>query len=359
MAAPRRQRGLSLVEALMAFVVLCLGMVALAQLQARLQANAELARQRSQAMQLALEDMESLRAFTTVGSTSDAASFGAIASASRAIDNGWRLERRIDGEQGLALKSATVSVDWADRAGEAHRLSLPSLIAGTPPALSGALSARSGGPAPTLLRGRSIAIPIDALDLGNGTSMRTLGALTLVFDNTTGHITARCELTADASARAHPDPASCSALDALLLSGWVRFSLGVPPDALHADDSPLSLAIALVLRDSGSADPPRCSVETRAGAVAYHCAIATTGGAWSGRSSVVPQGWNIGSRASEHKVCRYAADRDGSGAIDTNAEHPSDYVHVEQTLMQQNFLVVRGDQPCPDRPDAQTVQHQP
>ena len=55
----------------------------------------------------------------------------------------------------------------------------------------------------------------------------------------------------------------------------------------------------------------------------------------------------IGSGNGDNRVCRYAADVDGSGAIDANIEHPSDYVDVTGPLLAQNFLVVRGDQSCP------------
>ena len=101
--------------------------------------------------------------------------------------------------------------------------------------------------------------------------------------------------------------------------------------------------------------------------VAYHCGVPSLQGAWSGRTTVVPQGWRIGTGEGEFKVCRYAADRDGSGAVDQNAEHPNEYHHVDRALMQQNFLVIPGPLPCPAAPagtppsqgDLSTVQHQP
>ena len=81
---------------------------------------------------------------------------------------------------------------------------------------------------------------------------------------------------------------------------------------------------------------------------------------------MVSSGWTIGSGSGDHRVCRYAADADGSGAIDANIEHPSDYVDVAGPLLAQNFLVVRGDQSCPVAADGDpliagngTVPHQP
>ncbi|MEO5881280.1 MAG: hypothetical protein ABIQ06_02600, partial [Caldimonas sp.] len=70
-------------------------------------------------------------------------------------------------------------------------------------------------------------------------------------------------------------------------------------------------------------------------------------GRWSGRSTLLPSGWTVGSGSGDHRVCRHVADSDGSGAIDANIEHPPDYVDVAGPLLAQNFLVVRGDQACP------------
>ena len=75
--------------------------------------------------------------------------------------------------------------------------------------------------------------------------------------------------------------------------------------------------------------------------VAYRCIVTPRAdGRWSGRSALVPAGWTIGGGSGEHRVCRYAADADGSGAIDANIEHPADYVDVAGALLAQNFLVV-------------------
>jgi len=124
--------------------------------------------------------------------------------------------------------------------------------------------------------------------------------------------------------------------------------------------------MSLVLTGTGSPETPICVTAPGERVVAYHCIIAPTAGRWSGRSALVPRDWTLGSAASDRKVCRYSADQDGSGAVDSNAEHPNEYKDVDRSLMQQNFLIVRGDQSCPVAirgdavfADLSTVQHQP
>jgi len=96
------------------------------------------------------------------------------------------------------------------------------------------------------------------------------------------------------------------------------------------------------------------------GSVADHSAIAAVQGVWSGRSTLVAQGWSIGTTASSYRMCRYSADQDGSGAVDQNAEHPDSYDHVDHALMEQNFLIVKGNETCPLSPSSvMTAQHQP
>lgn len=152
-------------------------------------------------------------------------------------------------------------------------------------------------------------------------------------------------------------------MSGMLLSGIVRVSLTVPPDASRPSDMSLPLDVKLALTGSPASEAPICVSDQQERAVAYHCVIA---GRWSGRSTLVPHGWTIGLTASDRKICRYSADQDASGAVDSNAEHPNEYKDVDRSLKQQNFLIVRGDQPCPVAAksdavfaDISTVQHQP
>ncbi len=418
---PHRQRGTTLLEALVAFLVVTLGMLSVARVQTQMRQHAELAQQRAEAMRLAQEEIESLRAFAVLAASTDAHSFDAIASGSHtvaarvgaAMPTAYLVTREIAASLAPRAKSASVTVSWVDRGGSTQKVALDSVIAGTDPAFGGALGlARTSAPARGGL-GRSVHIPLAAKDLGDGRSAFkpiSGGSTAFVFDNATGLVGGRCD---------HVDPAvltrslsfanlgTCTSVNARLLSGSVRFSSASPPDASHATDGPLALGISVSLAAGDYPTAPNCSAEpmktvsfvvtgnprieavpiaaTPAGYgvpawvesgdrfVAYHCLITPmASGQWSGRSLIVPSGWAIGSSATDHRVCRYTADLDASGAIDSNLEHPADYAHVGANLAHQNFLVVNGNEPCPagagaqfagnnagSETDAGTAPHQP
>lgn len=396
----RHQRGITLIDALLAFLVLAAGVLSVAKLQLHLQSHADLSRQRSEAMRIAQEDIESLRAFASLqadAAASGAASYGRIETVTTSVDrlNGaalntvFQLTRRIDDSSASRLKSATVSVAWSGRDGGLQQAVLNSAIAGENPALSGALTV-----APSLLASgggyaRSPRIPATAKHLGDGRSVLKpgiAGTVAYVFDPLSAQVTHRCTDVASTRTTAQLDASDlthCSELRGLWLSGTVRFSHTSPPAPQAANDLPLDMTVSVTLTGAADAASPVCSAEalktvqyrladglhresvpllampasvgvaewTELGErhVAYQCVVPVRGaaGRWSGRSQLVPLGWAIGTTAGTHQVCRYASDLDRSGAIDRNEEHPATYSAVDRTLQQQNFLVIRGDQTCP------------
>ena len=389
---PHRQCGTTLLEALVAFLVLSLGMLAIARVQTQLRLNADVARQRSEAVRLAQEDIESLRAFAVLASTPGLRSFDAIASASRDVDAGspeatttrYRVARQIDTASLPGAKNLRVTVDWTDRAGAAQQVALASVIAGTAPAFSGALGLARRSVWANGAFGRSVRIPLGAQNLGNGSSAFkpvANGTLAFVFDNLSGQLTGRCGSVATATAT--PDLTlsnlgPCDAHVGQLLSGVVRFTSAAVPDAAQANDAPLGLSVALALSGGPYPIAPACGAEPVATAggerfVAYHCAVyPAASGRWSGRATLMPAGWTIGTGAEDRRVCRYSADLDANGAIDANIEHPASYAGVDASLANQNFLVINGDAACPAGHavplpgnngavlvDLSTVQHQP
>jgi Tfp pilus assembly protein PilV len=363
----RRQQGVSLIEALIALLVLSLGMLTVSQLQGHLRLGSDIARQRAEAVRLGQEDIEALRAYSVLAASGAARSWAGITSASRNVDAGtgyathtrYTVAREVVATNALAAKTAAVTVHWNDRDGEAQKIVLTTVIAANDPAHGGLLALAPSGVHAKGSSSRSTRVPLLAKDLGNGSSVLKPGStstIALVFDNTSGSLTARCSgINPGTTTRdlALTDLTACAATTAQLLSGSVRFSQASPPDAARANDVPLALNIALALTGGTYAATPECSseaVQTEAGDryVAYHCVVVPlASGRWSGRSTVVPSGWTLGAGADARRVCRYSVDLDGSGAIDSNEEHPAAYSAVDHSLANQSFLVIKGSETCP------------
>lgn len=411
----RSHRGAALFESLIAFVFLAIATLVAAQVQSHLRLHADLARQRSEAVRLGERELETLRAWSTLTAASGASAYAAIVDAESVedADSGYtsnadyRIVRRIDDAAFAGAKATSVAVEWADRSGATQRVVLDSVIAQSDPAWSGALAVGAGAGVPRGAFGRSTAVPVSARSLGSGRSVlkpAASGSTAVVFDDTTGSIVARCTGVAAATATrdlTSSDLSSCAAGIWLVLTGTIRFTSAVPPLPSQANEVPPAVAVALALSDGSYAALPDCSAEPMktvrysAGAslhidavpidalpaslglaswsdtedrfVSYRCIVTPRAdGRWSGRSTLVPTGWTIGTGSADRRVCRYASDRDASAAIDANIEHPADYADVAGALQAQNFVVVRGDQSCPAAPDTGllaaslgTVQHQP
>lgn len=136
---PSRQRGVALLEALIAFLVLSIGLLALSRLQTDLRANADAARERTEAVRLAQIDIEGLRAFA------NPADWDAIADASADVTPAgsrtrYTLERVVEAGAVPALKAVQVTLQWNDRHGTPQQWRLATMIAGPDPALSAALT---------------------------------------------------------------------------------------------------------------------------------------------------------------------------------------------------------------------------
>ena len=392
----RRQRGTTLLEALVAFLVLSLGMLTVARVQTQLRANSDVARQRSEAVRLGQDDLETLRAFSVLAATAGARAYADVTSGTRVVDSAagyasntrYLVTRQIDASNAPRTKSANVSVSWTDRAGDTQRVVLNSVISGTDPAYSGALGMPRSATQAKGPFGRALSIPLASKDLGNGSSAFKPvrgGSVALVFDNTTGQVSARCTGVAPGTptaALSSADLGTCDARPGQLLSGVVRFTQASPPQPGAANEVPAAVAVALSLTGGTYPQAPVCDAEpvktvtyTAAGGLrvevvpinatpasigvaswsdtgdrhtAYSCVVyPLASGAWSGRATLVPTGWTVGSGPADRRVCRYTADLDGNGAIDANTEHPVDYAGVTGALAQQNYLVVNGSDTCP------------
>lgn len=343
--APARRHtatGSALLDVLVALLVLSLMATSLLQAEAQLRRLAEVARRRGEATQIAQQALEHLRepapaANAGAGVPPPPAAAGYVVTAASAPASG-----AIDA---APWRELGVQVRWADPGGTARHLQLATR-APPPEALHDAAAALA--PQDEVIArpfARSTGVPATARPYREGRSLwrpAPTGDVSWLVDDASGMVTARC-------GNASADP-RCEPMLGRAVSGHVRFSLDVPPKAEGPADPPRDLALALEL-DLRAGETAEC-VASAAGLgaeqlVRYGCVV---GGVppegWSGRLVIVPRGWRLGAQASDHRICRYSADLDHSGAIDRNEEHPARYHAVRGTLSQQNFLVIRGDQRC-------------
>ena len=377
--AQRSQHGVTLVEALVALLIMSFGMLALMGMQGNLRRSADLARQRGEATRLAQQEIERLRSYSVLlrpdNAASNVAAYSDISTLAVTIDavdpnssTAFRLTRSVGDWPQLEalpqpqtqLKTLRVRVDWSDRSGSDQFVLIDSMIARADPALGGSLGIAPLAAPFRPRAGRNAQIPVAAKDLQDDPSISVFkplshGTLAWVFNNLTGLITGRCTVAAasDSSTLSAADIAGCTNNTlGYLLSGFVRFSDTTPPDALHPSGTALPLDLGLTQLSPEPLQAPgfECFDDAPAGAsaslfVSYYCAVypnSATPRVWSGRLDVL--GLALG--GNDWKVCRYSADDDGNGQI-SNAEHPLIYAAVSTPLSKQNFLVIRAAATCP------------
>lgn len=408
------QRGVTLIEALVALLVMSFGMLALVGLMSNLRFGADLAKQRSEAMRLARAEIADARDYSEVtrSATTPAAArvYDEIISLAQPnpitpadSNTTYTVDRVVTPlATGIEGKLIRVAVSWTDRAGTNQWVNLDTVIARVDPVFSAAVGFTPQGGALTPVAGRNPVIPEAAKQLDkNNSAFRpsSLGSTIWVFNNASGAIVGKCSIPVGTpvSALTPADVASCNNNTVgLLLAGTVRFSNTNPanpalPEAmaiplgidftsgsyelpqLDANGKPIRNAQGVIQTDTYSASPPKptgssapnfeCFNDGPASApssqpfVNYYCIIyqSTPPLTWSGK--VVLTGFSTGTNATDYRVCRYSADYNESGDMYTtdkrlldNTEHPAVYGRVSESLSRQNFLVVRGDRSCPTAP---------
>jgi Tfp pilus assembly protein PilV len=375
-SAPRcRQRGITLVEALVALAVMAFGIMGIIGVQATLRATGDLGKQRAEAVRIAQARIETVRSFSVITPP-------LVPDGSRAYDNisttpfanvaglstnttfslSTTATDLFNAPDALRAKAVTATVTWPDRAGVQQGVALRTLIAGVPPGVAGSLTAPGRTAVANGSRGRHPFIPANAADQTGGDTSSFEppggGGVRWVFDNTTGFITATCTSV---------DPSSCTPLSARLLSGFVRFATGAtaptPADAElpPSGSEPVQVSVDQILPTPAAT--VQCYESQTSAYVAYFCALPVTSDGnprWSGRSLVsglVLSASIADPDATVFRVCRYTPHREqrvvGTTPPMSNAEHPLDYVDVTGGLINQNFLVIRGGDgsnafDCPD-----------
>jgi len=357
----RIRRGIALIEALVALAVMAFGMLAVAGVQVTLRQNADIAKQRSEAVRLAQAEIERWRAFTSIGPGAPGAVtygnlVGIVLPAVSGSNAQFTVARSVDEPANLAYKMMRVDVSWVDRNGQAQSVRLSTAIHRVAPELAGTVSVLGGAAG---LGNLNPAIPSGSKPLTPTTSgfrppQGGAGdAVAWVFNNATGLVTVCTTNALTTAALAQANITNCNAGNAQLLSGYISFATGpAAPSAADAEVPPgAALPVTIqVLRTLPAALAVSCFTEQFPLYVSYYCAVPVgIALSWSGRSVVGGLAGltddPVNADAANRRVCRYTRYQDNrtvaSGTI-TNAEHPLDYAGVNGPLANQNFLIIRA-----------------
>lgn len=375
--ARRTQRGVTLVEAMVAFFVMALGMLAAVATQMTLRLNNDVAKQRSEAVRLAQNDLDTARSFVRMAATQGLRSYADILPTLApeslpfsGTNASYSFIREVPEELQFPYRAISAQVTWQDRQGQTHPVRLDTIVAGVDPALSGYLSLAPDGQPTQVAARTNRRLPPWVRDLNDGRSVlkpRASDTTAWIFDNRSGSIVARCVVqpASTTATLTAADLTDCTTLTVpgRLINGYVWFSLTSPPSA----DAPVGTAFELhpvFAFGSTSNTSAECydnaSATSSTNPIQYVCAVfpGQAGGPWSGYLTMASSALWRGDDAL-YTLCRYTADLDQSGSI-SNDEHPLDYVDVTQNLLYQNFLVVLRGETCPVGTGVnRTAQHDP
>jgi len=356
-SSSKAQRGFTLIEAMVALVIVGFGMLVVVGMQMMLNRNAEVARERSEATRLAEEKLEGLRSFTTISTTAGQLAWNDLASGSDTPSTGYNISYTrtwtLGGAAADSKRDAQVLVSWTDRGGVADSVQINTVISKTDPADSGALGFPL--PANTTLKqpkNRNLNIPILAKDLGNGSSAVNLATFTIIFNNASGYVVNRC--TSAVNTEADLLTAGCTKYPAYIVAGYVS---GTPSPVTG-----LNLAGITPYLSHGSTD---CSFGDATDQNSdplhpiyipnykyYLCVIqvAASGASWSGNIKLTGM-----SSGTNYLVCRFQYPP--AAGVSANALNVQPYSGVIESLDQQNYYVTAAHT-CPTVSGLATTLHQ-
>lgn len=224
-----RESGFTILEALIALLVMAFGMLALASMQLSLSRSADVAKQRTEAMRLAQERIERMRSF--VGISAGAINWDALPAGVETLNSAsvatlqtnttFTVTPTLGGAIADSLRPVSVTVTWDDRAGVSNSVVVSSVISRSDPSDSGFL----GNPLPQntkLLRpkNRNLNIPIPGVDIGqNRTAYNPSSNLSIIFDNISAGVVTTC--TSAVNTAADLATAGCTSYAAYSVAGYV------------------------------------------------------------------------------------------------------------------------------------------
>jgi type IV pilus modification protein PilV len=346
----RRPRGFTIIEALVALAVVAFGLMAVAGMQAMLARNVDVAKQRAEATRLAQERVEALRAYTTIADVAGQTSWDSLAGGTDTSTTNATFTRSwtIAGAASEPMRRISVNVAWADRNGDAHNVTLNSVLSKTDPADVGLL----GFPLPqntTLKRpkNRNLNIPVPALDLGDGRSVYQLANnFAVVFSNASGYVVMQCGFVVTNASQLD----TCTTYSALILAGYVSLDgTSTFPAGLGLNTAGLSGSTGVTCTIGNAVNQNNGLTIT--GYKYYLCVVALpANGSWSG--TVRLAGMTSGT---DLLVCRFQFAV--AAGITANARNVQPYGAVTESLDNQNYVLSTASS-CPTISGLATVEHQ-
>ncbi|MCW5633337.1 MAG: hypothetical protein KIT17_08360 [Rubrivivax sp.] len=371
-------RGISLIEALVAMAVMAFGMLGVVGLQGTLRGNADMSKQRTEAMRIAQERMEDLRNFSVLATTpgskayADKVTFAATAVTGYTTNTTYTVSGTVTPVAGTGThKTLSVDVSWADRAGTTQNVRIVSAMANIAPQLGASMVAPAQGAGGMREpEGRRRGIPPQAKNFGDGTSgfvpPGNPGGVAWRFDNVTGVITSRCTTVVTDNNLLNPtDLTGCGTQKYQAIWGFISFhTTGVAPTAASiirptSPINPPAVVAEIVQTAPATAAVPECFHGTDPATPqlfrGYVCAVpvddtTTPKLAWAGTlrinaASLAPLA--LGTAAGQRRVCRFRADPTYALA------------DTARPLGNQNLVLTEGPFACDLGTPQVTWQHQP
>ncbi len=352
------RRGFALVEAVITMLLVAVGLLAMAATFMKLSRSEDVARQRSEATRLVVDQVEAMRAYTQITAGAGAVSWNGLAGGEDKVTTNGEFTRRwtLSGTRADTMRTLRVDVSWTDRSNEAQTISMATVISRTDPVDVGVL----GFPLPantTLKRpkNRNLNIPVPASDLGNGESAFRLPNtnFAVVFSNESGYVVKQCSLAAGVNAITLADLRDCSDATAYILAGYISLhSLASFPSGLAINTAGLSGLSAATCSVSNAVD--QTSGVAIAGYKYYLCVVSmpANGAAWSGGVKLAAPALNSGSN---FRVCRFQYPV--ANGIGANQRNVQPYDRVAESLDSQNYVITSTGN-CPTLSNLATTEHQ-
>lgn len=382
MATTARQatlRGFTILEVLIALIVMAFGLLSIAGMQLMLSRNADVAKQRSEATRLAEERIENLRAYDGIGSgTID---WNNLPTATQTVNTNtnttFTVSVSLAGTTSDSLRPVSVTASWIDRAGDAQQVVLSSVLSKSDPKYIGLV----GNPLPQnkpikRVKNRNLNIPVPAKDLGNQKSSTQFASnFVIVYNNVDGSVVYICNPGVDDASKdtinGLLDNNQCAAVNGYIVAGYLHLGASLSSAEKTAVQNFLTTAggmnTELVTRSAANPSyATRCSLKAAtdqntnapiADYLYYICVVplADLNSTWSGRIRfgaavspvTIPPTGTLATAFDDMLVCRIQYQ---SGAVTANERNEQPYSAVNMSLDEQNYFIAKSSNSNPDCP---------